>query len=327
MASIRKRNGKWQVQIRKQGQRSISKSFLIRENALAWARSQEIAFDRGEIRGDHRNLGDKTLADLLQKYLDEVTPRKRQAPNESICLKAFMQFDIAKKRLVDITSSDFAILRDQRLKEVKASSFNRQIGRVQSAYEVAIREWDWPLKENPVKRIRKPPNEAARQRRLKPGELEKLLEGLKTTQNRLLKPIILFAIETGMRQGEILKAEWKHYNKESRVLLIPVTKNGQSRTIPLSKAAILILDDLEQELAESRIFPTTSEAIKQSWQRLVERAEIHDLHFHDLRHEAVSRFFEKGLSVPEVALISGHKDYRMLARYTHLKAEDIVHRL
>ena len=104
-------------------------------------------------------------------------------------------------------------------------------------------------------------------------------------------------------------------------MLIPQTKNGHPRTIPLTKRALYILNNTELP------FPYTANALKLAWNRLKKKGNIEDLHFHDLRHEAISRFFEKGLSIPEVALISGHKDVRMLFRYTHLKAEDILRKL
>ena len=137
--------------------------------------------------------------------------------------------------------------------------------------------------------------------------------------NSKLKAIIELAIETGMRRGEILKIE-RHHLKD-RTLIIPLTKNGHSREIPLTSKAINILYD------SNLPFPMTPNALKLAWSRLKKKGTIKDLHFHDLRHEAISRFFEKGLSIPEVALISGHKDVRMLFRYTHLKAEDILRKL
>jgi integrase len=90
-------------------------------------------------------------------------------------------------------------------------------------------------------------------------------------------------------------------------------------------AATRVLE--EWSSSSEQIFPVTDVAVRQAWDRLVKRAGITNLHFHDLRHEAISRFFEMGLSVPEVALISGHKDPRMLFRYTHLRAEDVVRKL
>ncbi len=127
------------------------------------------------------------------------------------------------------------------------------------------------------------------------------------------------AIETGMRRGEILNIKKEHIKNQT--LLIPITKNGHQRIIPLTERAQYIL--LKSELP----FSMSANAVRLAWERLKIKGNIKDLHFHDLRHEAISRFFEKGLSIPEVALISGHKDVRMLFRYTHLKPEDILSKL
>jgi len=128
-----------------------------------------------------------------------------------------------------------------------------------------------------------------------------------------------------MRRGEIVNASWSDLDWDTGTLNIPVTKNGFSRTIPLTKRALEILQSLPHD--NERIFPITGNAVRLAWQRLKRRVGIENLHFHDLRHEAISRFFEMGLSVPEVALISGHRDYRMLFRYTHLRAEDVAKKL
>jgi len=133
------------------------------------------------------------------------------------------------------------------------------------------------------------------------------------------------AIQTGMRRGELLKIKWQDLDLEERTLQLYDTKNGEDRKVPLTTAAASIL--AKWSSSSERIFPVTSVAVRQAWDRLVKRAGITNLHFHDLRHEGISRFFEMGLSVPEVALISGHKDPRMLFRYTHLRAEDIVRKL
>ena len=122
-----------------------------------------------------------------------------------------------------------------------------------------------------------------------------------------------------MRRGEILNIKQEHINEQT--LLIPVTRNGHPRTIPLTKRALYILENTQLP------FPMSANAVRLAWDRLKKKGNIKDLHFHDLRHEAISRLFEKGLSIPEVALISGHKDVRMLFRYTHLKAEDILRKL
>ena len=140
-----------------------------------------------------------------------------------------------------------------------------------------------------------------------------------------MKPIIIIAIETAMRRGEILSMRWQHLGDEFTTLRIPTTKNGEERIIPLSSTARSVLKEIRKDT--ELIFPTSANAFRLSWERIVAAAGIEDLRFHDLRHEAVSRLFEKGLSLPEVALISGHKDPRMLFRYTHLRAEDVVSKL
>jgi integrase len=128
-----------------------------------------------------------------------------------------------------------------------------------------------------------------------------------------------------MRRGEILAVRNDHFNQERRTLLIPESKNGRARTIPLSIPAIELLRTHLR--TEGRLFPITANAFRLAWERVKRRAGIDDLHFHDLRHEAISRFFERGLSVPEVALISGHRDLRMLLRYTHPMAQGILQKL
>jgi len=121
--------------------------------------------------------------------------------------------------------------------------------------------------------------------------------------------------------------QWSDINLERQLLHIPKTKNGCPRTIPLTPAATAILLSLGRTKETSFVFPITRSALAQCWRRLCRRAELKDVRFHDLRHEAISRFFELGLSLPEVALISGHKDHRMLMHYTHLRPELIVLKL
>ena len=136
----------------------------------------------------------------------------------------------------------------------------------------------------------------------------------------------MLALETAMRRGEILRIEYGNIDEVQRTLKIPVTKNGHPRTIPLSTLALSTLQSA-YDGTSGKIFPVSPNAFRMAWEKLRRRVGIVDLHFHDLRHEAISRLFEKGLSIPEVALISGHRDYRMLFRYTHLRAEDVAKKL
>ena len=328
MASIRKRNGRWQVQVRRRGCSGLAKSFTLRADALEWARETERSAERRGLRTDPKLLDQMTVRDLLTRYRDTVVPKKRGAQIETIIINAFLRDQIAKKKLSEIGQEHFATYRDQRLKAVKSATINRELGLIHHAFKIAQTEWGISLALNPLANIQKAPADRARERRLSGDELERLLEALKQSRNPLLAGVIRFAIATGMRRGELLNARWKDLNWQLGTLHIPLTKNGEPRTIPLSFEARRVLVELAIAWqGQDRIFPTTAEAVKQAWKRLTKRAEITDLHFHDLRHEAITRFFERGLSIPEVALISGHKDPRMLFRYTHLKAEDVAKKL
>jgi integrase len=130
-----------------------------------------------------------------------------------------------------------------------------------------------------------------------------------------------------MRQGELVNLRWEHIDLTRRITYLPDTKNGEARTVPLSTAAIKVLHSLPRSMT-GQVFPgLTTEAVKRAFARAVRRAGIEDLRFHDLRHESTSRLFERGLNIMEVASITGHKDLRMLRRYTHLKAEDLARKL
>jgi integrase len=130
-----------------------------------------------------------------------------------------------------------------------------------------------------------------------------------------------------MRRGELLTIRWCDFDADTKLVYLPLTKNGESRTVPLSPEALGVLLRQMRIEHEERIFPVSANAIRLAWERLKRRANIEDLRFHDLRHEAISRFFEQGLTIPEVSLISGHKDARMLFRYTHLKPEKLAEKL
>ncbi|NNE24550.1 MAG: site-specific integrase [Rhizobiales bacterium] len=315
MATIRKRNNKWQVQVRRAGQVATSKTFKCRTNTAKWARQQETAADRGELSVDLSPLRKITLGDLVSRYLEEVTPRKRSAVAEKYVLRKFRAHPICKKSLANITTSAFSKYRDERLAVISPSGLKRELVPVRNIFEVARRDWGIPIKENPLDQLRLKFVDQRRERRLKEGELDRIISEARKCKNPYVVPVILFAIETGMRRGEILAVTWDDLDTTEETLRIPQSKNGYSRCIPLSGKALAILESLQP--VSERVFPTTANALRLNWERVKKRAGIDDLHFHDLRHEAISRFFELGLTVPEVALISGHRDTRMLLRYAH----------
>jgi integrase len=282
----------------------------------------ETKADRLDLPPDPKALERVTLRELIERYRDNVTIRKRRAETEKIVLNAFLRDPICDHPISRLTTVHFAEYRDQRLKTVKPSTLRRELGTIGHLFTVARIEWGLPIKRSPLADLRIEGTQDRRERRLRPGEWERLMEAAKSRRNPHVIPIIILAVETGMRRGEILAMKWEHFDQGTRSLLIPETKNGHARIIPLSSSAMSLLLELSRE--GDRIFPMAPNAFRLSWQRVRDRAGLHGLHFHDLRHEAVSRFFERGLTIPEVALVSGHRDARMLFRYAHPMREAIA---
>ncbi len=232
---------------------------------------------------------------------------------------------MASVPLADLSPTVIASYRDERSLEAQPATIRRELSLLRRVVHVARSEWDMPMMDNPLDRVSRPEPPQGRERRLAHGELERLEIALQRTRNRLLGPMVLFAIETAMRRGEILALRWRDISIASRTAHLPLTKNGRARTVPLTDRAIDILSALDRR--DERIFPTSETAVRQGWVRLTARAGLTDLHFHDLRHEALSRFAELGLSVPELSVISGHRDPRMLFRYTHIRPAELAKKL
>ena len=152
------------------------------------------------------------------------------------------------------------------------------------------------------------------------------MSSCRTSQNHWLSSVVLMAIETAMRRGELLGLEWAEINLVNRTAHLPLTKNGSGRTVPLSTTAVETLESLPRDIT-GKVFPISKTALRGLWRRACKWAGIEDLHFHDFRHEATSGFFEKGLNVMEVAAITGHKDVRMMQRYIDPRAEDLAKKL
>jgi integrase len=326
MPTIRKRGAAWQAQVRRAGHAPISKTFTTYAEARSWAHGREAALSQGQRSNTPAALGRQTVGDLIARYLRDVTPLKRSAAIETIRLGLIARMPIARVPLSRLSPDSVAAFRDERLKTVGAETVRRDLGTLSHIFETARREWGFLAIDNPVRLVRKPSTGPGRTRRLVGDELARVQAAAARGRSDLLGLVVLFAIETAMRRGEILAARWCDLDRERRILRVPISKNGHARLIPLSPAALDVLSQLEGRDPE-RIFPTTANAVRLGWQRLTRRAGIGDLNFHDLRHEAVSRLFERGLNVPEAAMVSGHRAAHMLFRYTHPQIEAIARKL
>ena len=322
MATIDKHYGAWRARVRKNSI-SRTKTFTKKSDAALWAVETERAITLGlPLGGD----GGATLASVLQRYSREVTPLKKGASVELLRIRVILRHKITQTPLSHLTSTHIAQYRDDRLKLVAAGTVRRELSILSHAPETARKEWDYHLPSNPVAGIRNPPEPRGRDRRLEGDEEQRLLDACMRSTNHWLLPLVCFALETAMRRGELLTLEWQDVHVAQGWVHLPDTKNGSPRDVPLSPKAQAILTDLPHDLSD-RVFPVHFEALKSAWRRLLGRSGVVGLRFHDLRHEATSRFFEKGLNVMEVAAITGHRDLRMLQRYTHLRAEDLALKL
>lgn len=206
-------------------------------------------------------------------------------------------------------------------------------------FNIAIKEWGIGLTHNPVQNIRRPAPGPGRDRRLTPEEQKRLLAAVDAHSNPMLGWIVRIALETGMRSSEITTLRRNQIDLDRRVVRLRETKNTTSRTVPLTNEATRLF---RQALANP-IRPIDTDLVffgepgkdgkrrayqfNPAWTRIKKNTGILDFRFHDLRHEAVSRLVEAGLSDQEVSAISGHKSMQMLKRYTHLRAEDLVEKL
>ena len=329
MATITKtQSGTFKVQIRKVGIPAITKTYKTKADAQKWARLIESEMDRGVFI--NRQEADKvTVGELIDRYIQEVTPLKRSAIKDRHRM-LYLKRHFGHYIVSQLQSKHIAAYRDKRLAEGKqGSTVIKEIGSMSHLLDISIKDWGIPLVNNVATLVRKPKQSRGRDRRLIDEEELILIQTAKNSKSPLLAPIITLALETGMRLGELLSLEWNNIDLRKQTALLPITKNGEPRTVPLSKKAIETLRNIPRKINDSRVFWTwlRADSFENAWRRMLSKTAIQDLRFHDLRHEACSRFFERGFNIMETAHISGHKTLQQLKRYTHLKTEDIVSKM
>lgn len=326
MASIRKRGERWQVRIQLSGHPEASKTFPNRRDAQLWAKKTEAEMERGVWLGNKQAA--MSIHDALKRYSEEVTPAKRGASRELNRIKHLMGYKIATKNLCSVRGSDVAEFRDYLMgKGYAPATVKKFLEVLSSLFNTAISEWGYESLGNPVRQVKKPIVRNGRTRRLDAKEEYALLDAASEHRGGWLMSVIILAIETAMRRGEIAALRIEDINLEKRIATLHETKNGDSRLVPLSSRAIQEIKVLMNERVNGRLVGVNADAITGAFHTAVKRAGLTNLRVHDLRHEGVSRLFERGLNPLEVAAISGHKTLSMLQRYTHLKVVDLVKKL
>ena len=331
MATFRKRNDKWQARVQRSGQSPISKTFNTKADAVKWARNIESQLDLGTFAPKQTM---PRLMPLMERYVEEVTTTKKGESQERYRVAQWKKTMLVDMPIDKITGEVVAQYRDARLKEVAANTVRLELAFLSVIFEQCRKEWGLAV-SNPVRQIRMPKPGKPRQRRLEAGEEDALLDACKASRAYYLHSFVVLAIETGMRSGELLAMRWDHVSLNNRTVYLPDTKNGSPRTVPLSTRALSAIHALPRSI-NGRLFTSGYHSIHNAFQLAVTKAQatqpgnvtfLHGLRFHDLRHEAVTRLFEKGLNPIEVGMVSGHKTLSMLQRYTHLQSEKLVEKL
>ena len=282
-------------------------------------------------RGEFNPQSNITVDELIKRYAKEVVPQfKGSNPAKYRCNT--LRRMLGQVRVAELTPAILASYRDERLKTIQPNSLRREFGLLSSAINTAVIDWGIPIRSNPIQLVRVPKFDDRRDRRLEDGEEERLLDTAPSQYQRY----IVLALETAMRRSELLRMRKSHIDFGKRTLLIPVTKNGKARTIPLSTRAIKAIKDQLQLFSDPNvisferdplIFTFSLRMFRRTFDRIREELDMKDWRPHDMRHEATSRLFERGFSIMEVASITGHEDLKMLKRYTHIRPETLVERL
>lgn len=316
---VRQRGNRWQGRVAIKGYPEQVKTFANEAEAYAWGAQVEQQIQEGGYAAPDRT----TLRGALQRYLAEVTPHKKGAAKEASVIRLVSAHQVAALPLVKIKGVDIAAYRDaMKAKGYAPATIGRHLAVLSNLFNTARREWSAEV-ANPVEMVKKPVIRNARSRRLAEGELEKIIAA---TESRELGALLTCAVETCMRRSELVQLRWCDVDLKRRVAKLHDSKNGEGREVPLSSRVMELLNGIPRRI-DGRVFGLASDSVTQAFGRACKRAGINDVHIHDLRHEGISRLFERGLNPIEVASISGHKTLQMLKRYTHLKAEDLAKRL
>lgn len=285
--------------------------------------AQQAQAREAELSG--KSLPSKTLSEAFTKYADTISPEHRGERWELLRLKALARFDMASKQVAKIGAEDIIAWRDARLKSVSKATVLREMNLLRSVFEACRKEWRW-IRENPMKDVTRPRQPPSRKRRVSQDEIDALvsLSGLKEvpqTQTQMAVMAFLFAIETAMRSGEILGLTWADVHP--RHVVLPKTKNGDSREVPLSPKARLLLAALRGFEKPFDIANGTRDAL---FRKLVKQAGIVNLRYHDSRSEAIYRLSKK-LGIMDLARVIGHRDLKSLMIYYNESADALADRL
>lgn len=335
MARIQTRKGKnrttFTATIRVKGFAPIARTFDTKGEAKNWAADIEKQMRMGRYQ-DARPVQSLTFAEVMNRYLDQVSTTKR--PNserrDRDSAKALISGLGSEISLAGINKRKLAAYRDARMKIVSPSTIQKEFALLSHMFNIARREWELPI-DNPVREISRPKVQNNRTRFLTKEEAQRLLDIAKTSKNKKLYPYLLVMMHTGMRPSEAAGLQWGDVDLEGRLVKLQVTKTDM-RYVPLTEMAENALRSIRPTDAENDMYVfLTSESLqskrvlgipclhfKRSFETARTKADLEDVHLHDLRHTAASHLLMAGVDLRTLAEILGHKTLQMVHRYTHL---------
>ncbi|CAB3781276.1 tyrosine-type recombinase/integrase [Pararobbsia alpina] len=335
MASYRKRGSAWRAEVAKAGIRE-SGTFDTKAEAVAWATKLEAEIDAGRRRSYSKVQ--KTLADAMDEYLEKISPEKGKHEWNTTRIAFFKeQMNFVGALVRNVKPEQIADWRDSRLKVVKESTVNRDLNLLSAVFEGARNEWKW-IHTNPVHEVKRPKDPPPRRRRVSDEEAQVMTAALGLTDGSAIQTTqqyaavaFLIAIETGMRQGEIIGTTRPNLHLAQRYVHIPKSKNGDARDVPLSARAMALFDRLPDIKGEPRCFPVSQASVDALWRKVRKKVangqpQFADLNFHDSRHEATTRLSRK-LNVLALAKMIGHRDIQSLMIYYDETAAELAARL
>jgi len=338
MATIQKRGSAWRAQVRRRG-KALSATFDTKVEAEHWAIRTESQMIDGVIpQAPARRIVEpagETAADIFQRYADEVSPKKRGGRWEQVRLKGFIEkYAVFQTAITAITGPDIADWRDVRLVSVSASTVNRELCLLSTIFTHAMKEWRLGLTTNPCSLVSKPRKPRSRTQRVSIDERKLIIKQLgwegqsePITSGQWVAFAFYLALETAMRKGEILSLRWKDIDCTARHAYLDITKNGDERYVPLSKAAITLLRIVKDPSPEDAVVPIQTGYFDKLFREAKHAAGLKHIHFHDSRREAATTMATKLSNVLELAAVTGHKSLAMLQIYYKPKAADLAARL
>ncbi len=334
MATFEKRVGKsgkvtWRARVRRLSGPWLTKSFARKQDAETWARGIESKLDAGEAVPS-AEARKRTLADAIDRYLTVTLPQSKHRKNarEQIRILTWWKGRLGARSLASITPAVIAEVRDE-LTQAKnrngeplsGATINRRITALSAVMRVAVKEYGW-IPKNPVPNVTRLADSKGRERFLSGDERAALLAACAGSYCAALRPLVVLALATGARKGELLGLDWKDVDLDRRVVRFRDTKNGESRTVPLASTAVAALAGWggQADMA-GPVFPDLPGTMQKAWEAARAEAGLEDFRFHDLRHSAASYLAMSGASLMDIAAILGHKTLAMVKRYSHLSEQ------